>query len=198
MAKCERIKPLLYRVAERDAAPEEAMRVARHLPDCTTCRILLARERRLASMLEQDLEDLPADEEFVRAVMETLPAEPLPAPPTAKKNWRGLKLASLAALLYGGLLALSRGGVAPGHAGPGPSLPSLDPQSAPGAGDSLLQLVYLAVAAVRSVATQLPLDLPPLVGLFQGLLILGTATGAALLAGSTLLAVAARSLGRSA
>ncbi len=197
MAKCKQVKPLLYRVAECDAAPEEAIRVARHLPDCTACRILMARERRLASMLEWDLQDLPADEEFVRTVMKTLPADP-PPPQPRKKNWRGLKLAALAGLLYGGLLALSRGGLSVGPGGSAPSLPSLDPQSAQGAGEGLLHVVYLAVTALRSAATQLPLDLPSLTGVFQTLLLLGVVAGGALLAGSTLLAVAARSLARSA
>lgn len=196
MATCEQIKPLLYHVAECDAAPDEAMRVARHLPDCTACRILLARERRLAAMLERDLEDLPADEEFVKTVMETLPAGPPPMP-AGRKKWRGLKLASLAGLLYGGMIALSRGGFGLGGPGPGPSLPSFDPESAQGAGEGLLQLVYIAVAAMRSVATQLPIDLPSSAGLFQGLLLLLLAAGGALVAGSTLLAVAARSLARS-
>ena len=34
------------------------MLTARHLSDCTVCRIHLARERRLAEMLEEDLEDV--------------------------------------------------------------------------------------------------------------------------------------------
>ena len=57
MSRCEEIRPLLYRVAEGETDPDEAMRTARHLSDCTSCRILLARERRLARMLEEDLMD---------------------------------------------------------------------------------------------------------------------------------------------
>jgi len=197
MGKCEPVKPLLYRVAECDASPEEAMRVARHLPDCTACRILLARERRLAAMLEQDLQDLPADEEFVRSVMETLPADP-PRPRARQRSRRGLKLALLAVLLYGGLLALSQGGLGVGRGAAAPSLPSLDPPSAQGAGEGLLQVVYLAATALRTAATQLPLSLPAAGGALHALLLLGLLSGALLLAGSTLLAFAARSLTRQA
>jgi predicted anti-sigma-YlaC factor YlaD len=77
MSSCERIRPLLYRVAECEADPEESMRTARHLSKCTACRIVLAREARLARMLEEDLCDsLPVGEDFVRAVMASLPADP--------------------------------------------------------------------------------------------------------------------------
>jgi predicted anti-sigma-YlaC factor YlaD len=58
------------------------MRVARHLSDCTACRIVLAREHRLAEMLEEKLDDpLQLGEDFVQAVMARLPQEPPPPPP---------------------------------------------------------------------------------------------------------------------
>lgn len=79
---CAAIRPLLYRVAEGEADPDEALRTARHLGDCTACRILLARERRLAELLEGEIEDrLPVDEGFVRMVMANLPHEPPRRPP---------------------------------------------------------------------------------------------------------------------
>jgi len=89
MHSCETIRLLLFRVAHGEAAPEEAMQVARHLPDCTACRILLARERRLAEVLAMDPEELPVGEEFVEAVMATLPKGP---PPRGGKKTRGLRL----------------------------------------------------------------------------------------------------------
>jgi hypothetical protein len=92
---CREIAPLLYRVAEADASPDEAMRTARHLSDCTACRILLAREVRLASMLEEGLSDpLQVGEDFVREVMENLPKGP-PRPPRPRRSRRMLKLASI-------------------------------------------------------------------------------------------------------
>ena len=44
MAACKPIRPSLYRIIDGEAEPAEAMRVARHLSTCTTCRILLARK----------------------------------------------------------------------------------------------------------------------------------------------------------
>ena len=73
---CDRIRPLLYRLAEQEADPAEAIEAARHLPRCTACKILLARERRLAVLLERELVDLAVDETFVREVMDTLPTAP--------------------------------------------------------------------------------------------------------------------------
>jgi len=90
--RCDTIRPLLPRVADGEAGPAEAIQVGRHLPDCTACRILLARERRLASMLEEELEDsLPVGEDFLQGVMATLPLEP--PPPVRNKPRRKLKLA---------------------------------------------------------------------------------------------------------
>jgi predicted anti-sigma-YlaC factor YlaD len=94
MSRCREIRPCLYRSSEGEATPDEAMRIARHLSDCTACRILLAREVRLASMLELGLTDrVPVGEEFLRSVMDALPSGP---PPRSKPKRVGLKLASLA------------------------------------------------------------------------------------------------------
>jgi anti-sigma factor RsiW len=97
---CDGIRGLIFRTCEGEASPEEAMRLARHLPDCTRCRILMARERRLARMLELDLEDMPVGEDFVRSVMANLPGE-LPPEPEKRRARTGLKLAG-----FSGLLAL--------------------------------------------------------------------------------------------
>ena len=94
MVDCKQLAPLLSRVAEGEAAPDEAIRAARHLSDCTACRISLARERRLAAMLEDGLEDsLPVGEDFVQSVMDKLPAEPPRA--TRPSRRRHLRLACL-------------------------------------------------------------------------------------------------------
>lgn len=88
---CKQIAPVLYRVAEAEATPDEAMRTARHLSDCTACRILLAREVRLAAMLEEGLTDpLQVGEDFVRTVMDNLPQGPPPA--RSRRDRRTLKL----------------------------------------------------------------------------------------------------------
>ena len=91
MKDCVMVLPLLARVVECEADPEEALSVARHLPCCTACRIVLARERRLASMLS-GLDDLPIDEALIDAVMATLPAETPPRRPRGTmRNQSGLK-----------------------------------------------------------------------------------------------------------
>ncbi len=95
MGHCDPFGPLLSRVAEGEANPDEAMRAARHLSDCTACLITLARERRLAAMLEDGLEDsVQVGEDFVRAVMDNLPAEPPKPERRKKKKRRTLKLAA--------------------------------------------------------------------------------------------------------
>lgn len=76
MRICKRIRPLIARHHEGELTPDEAIQVARHVPLCTACRILDARERRLVEMLSSDLLDLPVDEEFASSVMNTLPKEP--------------------------------------------------------------------------------------------------------------------------
>jgi hypothetical protein len=105
---CEPIRPLLYRIAEGEASPEEAIEVARHIPACTACRILLAREQRLAQLLECDLADLNVDEAFVESVMSTLPDSPRP-----RKSRRGLKLAGLFGALVSSAALGGRGLFAP-------------------------------------------------------------------------------------
>ena len=93
-ATCEAIRPLLPRIADGEGTPDEAMCTARHLSDCTACRILLARERRLAEMLEEDLEDvLSVGDDFLRSVMDNLPQEPPPRPRRRRDERRSLKLA---------------------------------------------------------------------------------------------------------
>ncbi len=95
MTRCRALAPLLSRLAEGEANPDEALRVARHLSDCTACLITLARERRLAAMLEDGLEDsLQVGEDFVRAVMDNLPAKPPKPERRNKKKRRALKLAA--------------------------------------------------------------------------------------------------------
>ncbi|MCP3978950.1 MAG: hypothetical protein GY716_06405 [bacterium] len=98
MTRCDQVRPLVHCVVEGETTPEEAMLVARHLPACTACKILLAKERRLARMLEQEMEDFPVSEDFVQSVMDSLAEVPEPKTATTKRR-RGLKLAALAGLV---------------------------------------------------------------------------------------------------
>jgi len=92
MDACHRIRPLLSRYSEGEVGPHDAMEVARHLPDCTACRIVLARERRLAEMLAREFDDLPVGEEFAEQVMATLPQGP-PPHREPRRHSHGLALA---------------------------------------------------------------------------------------------------------
>jgi anti-sigma factor RsiW len=193
---CKSLAPLLYRVAEGEAAPDEAMRTARHLSDCTACRILLARERRLAAMLEEGLDDpLQVGEDFVQAVMATLPQGPPPAPShkhkTARRKRRMLRLASLAGLIgVVPLVATARG------TGDLPETlawslgPVLEAPLADGLADGALRLGGLVVLVLDRLTSGFPL--PGDIGLAGVLPVLALALVAVLTTASMagLLAVA--------
>ncbi len=161
MKGCEPIRRVLFRVADGEATPDEAIGVARHVPDCTACRILLARERRLRKMLEHDLEDFPVGEDFVQSVMATLPQDPPPQQGRSRRRSRGLKLACFIGLA--GLLALPGiGGVAFGIGARPDLLPRLDADSAMAGLQALAGLALMAAGALQSLTQQLPLALPAL------------------------------------
>jgi anti-sigma factor RsiW len=161
---CKPIVPMIYRVAEGEATPDEAMQTACHLSDCTACRILLARERRLAAMLEDGLADpLQVGEDFVRAVMDTLPHGPPPPARRKKCKSRTLKLASLA-----GWIGLAPLLAAAQEAGRLPSgavwrlNPGLEVPLANGTTEGVQRLGGLLVLALDRLAAGLPMpgDLP--------------------------------------
>jgi len=190
MTDCRDVRPCLYRVVEGEASPDEAMRTARHLSDCTGCRILLAREVRLARMLESGLGDqVPVGEDFVRSVMDALPGEP---PPQQKpRRSTNLKLASfsaLATLLWlGGLERAATGA----HL-PVPGAPAFDLGS-PGHVEGLAGVGRLLAVAANAAWSGLPAVATP-----DGILRVGLAVGgSAVLAGFAavaLVAVATRTL----
>lgn len=95
MADCSPVRSLLRAVVEYEAEPREAVRVADHVAECTGCRILLARERRLAELLGRIDDRLPVDADFTGHVMSALPDGPPPAPKVSLLDRRrGLKLAA--------------------------------------------------------------------------------------------------------
>jgi len=109
LSGCERARPLLVRSVEGELAPRAALRLARHVEACTACRILLARERRLAQVLDGLDDVVPVDASFFDSVMASLPERPAASPvPTRRERLRrGLRLAGLCAGLVasGGLAA---------------------------------------------------------------------------------------------
>jgi hypothetical protein len=95
--RCESISGALGRVVDGEASPAESFRVARHLPGCTGCRILLARERRLAAALDGLVGPDANDPDLLERVMASLGKRPVPKPVTPGKRLarRGLRLAAL-------------------------------------------------------------------------------------------------------
>lgn len=107
MNRCRGTQLLIVRSLDGDLRPYEALRLARHLGGCTPCRIALARETRLAAMLDYVQDECHVDESFFRAVMASLPERP-PNPGVevsrSTQRRRGLRLAGL-----GSLVALAAG-----------------------------------------------------------------------------------------
>lgn len=194
---CEPVVPMIYRVAEGEATPDEAMRTARHLSDCTACRILLARERRLAAMLDEGLADpLQVGEDFVRAVMDTLPNGPPPPARRQKRRSRTLKLASLAGWI--GLAPLLAAAHEAGRLSAGAVwrlTPGMDVPLANGTSESVQRLGGLLVLALDRLAAGLPLpgDLPVSVGMVSIVALVPVALFCAL-ASASVLALAMRKL----
>jgi hypothetical protein len=100
---CERARPLIVRSVVGELAPRAALRLARHVEACTACRILLARERRLAQVLDGLDDVVPVDASFFDSVMASLPDRPSHASPSRRERLRrGLRLAGLSAMLVAG------------------------------------------------------------------------------------------------
>jgi len=192
MTDCERVRPLLFPYIEREAAPAEAMLVADHLTGCTACKILIARKRRLARMLDRGLEDrIPVGEEFVRSVMATLPEGPPPRPDKVGRR-RHLRIAGTLGVLAG--LAPAVAARLPGvTTGPGSIWCGLDPQSGSAAYDNLLDVARGAVVAVAGWLSGAPFDLSLVLPVIPAATLAAVAFGA-LAVSSGLLAFAAGSI----
>lgn len=76
MSDCTHMRPLIDRISEGEATPEEALALGRHLPACTVCRILLAKAHRLNEMVDGIGDPLEVDESFLQGVMDSLPDGP--------------------------------------------------------------------------------------------------------------------------
>ena len=101
MSRCRSFRGLVHASVEGELAPAEALRLAHHVEACTACRILLARESRLAAMLDGLPDAVEVDESFFRGVMASLPERaPVPAALATRRQRmrRGLKLAGFTGL----------------------------------------------------------------------------------------------------
>jgi anti-sigma factor RsiW len=118
MSRCRRVQSWIVRSVDGDLRPDEALGLAKHLATCTACRIVLARESRLAEILDGADDGLSVDENFFGAVMASLPDRPVRSTVelARKTRWRrGLRLASWASVgaLGAGLAARARGSQPP-------------------------------------------------------------------------------------
>jgi predicted anti-sigma-YlaC factor YlaD len=177
---CERLRPLLYQVAEGEAGPEEALAMARHLAHCTACRIVLAREHRLLAMLDLGLDDvLPIDDEFAPAVMARIPE--------ARRRRHGsklrvLKLAGLAAWIVAVSFAASHVDfTVPRNVRTAvPRWAAGSDTAGPGALDGIGAALRVAVDVLRaSSAAALPAQSVPIAGTAALLLLIGLSIPAA-------------------
>ncbi len=92
---CPELSAVIGRTVDGEATPDESLRLARHLSECTACRIVLARERRLAEALNE-MEDAAIDDEALRArIMDSLANRASPRRGTLPRTVfrRGLRLA---------------------------------------------------------------------------------------------------------
>lgn len=98
---CTEMAAVIGRTVDGEAAPDESLRLARHLSVCTACRIVLARERRLAEALNGMEDEVIEDDAFRARVMDSLGSRACPRrgnrPRSALR--RGLRLACLLATL---------------------------------------------------------------------------------------------------
>ena len=166
MVSCRTTRAIVPLTVDGEVGPEESFRLARHLPECTACRILLARERRLAAMLDAFEDGLLVDARFTEQVMSALPQEPLRAPAghLAKLKRRGLKLAGFAGLIGLGLGLLSRSGGLGIGSGTLPGLPRLTFEGMDSMLEALTGLVRLAVLALARVGSGIQFEIPFLSG----------------------------------
>ncbi|MDH3628490.1 MAG: hypothetical protein OEV00_06330 [Acidobacteriota bacterium] len=150
---CSKILPLVSRVIEGEATPIEAMRVAHHDADCTHCKIVHARERRLAVLLEQGLPELSIGDDVVASVMAGLPDGPPPA--EKRRRRRGLRLATVLGGLMGGTWLWSSTQLPAGIARTYPAMPSPEYETALPILDQIVSLAGMAWIALVSAGNAL-------------------------------------------
>jgi hypothetical protein len=179
-------------MVESELSAEESLQLARHLPECTACRIRLAREKRLAQLMNALEDNLQVDDSFADGVMAALPDGPPPAP-AGGRAWvrrRGLKLAGLAGLVALALSIASR--VASlGYGGNAlPGLPRFGFEETEPMFDGLLALLKNLVVSLTRIGSGMDLGISGWTGaaglgpatvlpMFLALLMLSAAVGLA-------------------
>ena len=151
MNRCRRIRPWITRSVDSDLEPAEALRLARHLATCTACRIVLARESRLAEVLDGADDGFRVDENFFGAVMASLPDRPARTGVdlSRKTRWRrGLRLASWGSVATLGAGLATRALTSLRLDMAAPAMPRFTPDDA----DGLISLIGSAAQWIRMTA----------------------------------------------
>ncbi len=164
-ASCEAIRGELARHVDGECDPRTSYEIARHLPECTVCRIVLARERRLREALDVLPVDAAENARIVDRVMDALGDK---APPRSRVvdrgARRGLRLASLlGAFAWLGLPASRAIGTA-GLDGAGFRVAPPSPDAAGDLLGTLAQAIPMISTALEAWSS-LPLTLPALPGI---------------------------------
>ena len=190
MSACPTIRRLLPQSVDRELSPRASLAVARHLSDCTACRIVLARERRLAGILEAFEDSLPVDGQFVADVMASLPEQP----PARRKQSGGLRIVVLAGLVALGLGSLTQGALA--LSGPQllPGLPRLSYEGLASLAQGVVSALQLLLGAAAKISSVVSLDAPSLPGFILAGQALATTAFAALAATASAVLVTRRYL----
>lgn len=159
MARCGSIRPMLHRAIEGEVSPLESLRLGRHLPSCTSCRILLARENRLAEMLDRIEDSLAVDGDFTQRVMAALPAGP-PESGSARSKRRGLGIVALAGIGMLGAAGLSRLSATGSADGPLPGLPRISSEGFQSLNEIFSSMFGFFMLVVARAGTGLEASLP--------------------------------------
>ena len=137
----------------------ESLRLAQHVPRCTSCRILMARERRLKEMLDRIEDSLEVDGAFAQRVMNALP-EGRPALRPAHSKRRGL---AIAGLVGAGALGAAIGSRLAGTGsadGPLPGLPRIPHEGFESLNEVFSTLVRFFVLVVARAGSGFEATLP--------------------------------------
>lgn len=179
---CEAIRGDMARHVDGECDPRTSYEIARHLPECTACRIVLARERRLREALDVLPIDAAEDTRIVDRVMDALGESPAPRSQAVERRVRrGLRLAGLLGTVAWLGLPASRSIRTAGLEGAGFRVAPPSPEAAGDLLGTLAHAIPMISTALEGWAN-LPLAYPALQGIPLGAIAAASFVSAAVLA----------------